>query len=168
MVAGTIVLLATSKVGFDLLLLGHVAAALVGFGAVATSGVQAVRLLSAATGALPGDLRRYFAPGVNWVGRVVYLVPALGFALLATSHFRFGDPFVAAGLGLWATSALVGETVLWPAERRLQVVVAALAEDASPGSAPALARDCRLVGGSAALLVAAFLAATILMVAKPG
>jgi uncharacterized membrane protein len=166
--AGTTVLLATSKVGFDLLLLGHVAAALIGFGAVATSGVQAARLLRSATGALPGDLRRYFVPGVNWAGRVVYLVPALGFALLATSRFRLGDPFVAAGLGLWAASALVGETVMWPAERRLQLAVAALADDAAPAVVPTLLRDCLLVGGSAALLAADFLAATVLMVAKPG
>ena len=59
--------LATDQPGFDLLLVGHVACTLVGFGALATSGIQATRLLRSGPGARAA-LVRYFAPGVNgWV-----------------------------------------------------------------------------------------------------
>ncbi len=155
-----------STVGFDLLLLFHVAAALVGFGALAVSGVQADRLARHGSGALPDDLRRYFSPGVNWAGRVLYLVPVLGAGLVADGRFSVGDPFVAAGLGLWALAAAVAEGVLWPAERRLQRALAA-SPGTRPAAVPGVVRDCRLVAGSSALAVVVFVTATVVMVARP-
>lgn len=161
-------LVAAAGASFDLLLIAHVACALVGFGAVATTGVQAVRLARRA-GTDPGaSLRRYFAPGFNWAGRVLYGVPAFGFALLADSggHLDLGEPWVLAGLGLWALSMLVAEVLIWPAEHRIQV---ALGGPELPGGVPSgLRRDCLLVGVGAAGLVGAFVVATVLMVAKPG
>ena len=69
---------------------------------------------------------RYFRPGVNWVGRVLFLVPVLGVALVAMSGGQWGysDGWVTIGLGVWVAVAFVAEGVLWPAERRLQEVVA--------------------------------------------
>jgi hypothetical protein len=155
----------TSNAGFDLLLIAHVACAIVGFGALVTSGVQAVRLRRADPRSVPTTLRRYFAPGVNWAGRVLYGVPVFGLLLLADSsgRLRAGDPWVIAGLALWGISAVVAEVVLWPAERRIQTVLA------EPGarSAPALARDCHLVASLGGALGLVFVAATVVMVARP-
>ena len=75
---------------------------------------------------LPVAVVRYYRPGVNWVGRVLFLVPVLGVALVAMSGGQWGysDGWVTIGLGVWVVVALVAEGVLWPAERRLQEVVA--------------------------------------------
>jgi hypothetical protein len=156
-------LVAAADAGFDLLIVAHVASALVGFGAVAASGIQATRL-SRAAGDPSAGLRRYFAPGANWAGRVLYLVPAFGFALLADSGGRMdaGDPWVVAGLVLWSVSMVAAEALIWPAERRIQAGVAA------GGGGRALRRDCLVVAAGAGALVVAFVAATVLMVAKPG
>ena len=154
-------LVAAANAGFDLLIVAHVASALVGFGAVAATGLQATRLARAA-GDPGAGLRRYFAPGVNWAGRAVYLVPAFGFALLADSGGRMdaGDPWVVVGIVLWGCSVGAAETLIWPAERRIQAALAAR------GVAPR--RDCLVVGTGAGALAAAFVAATVVMVAKPG
>jgi len=155
-----------SKVGFDLLLMFHVAAALVGFGALAVSGVQAGRLARQREGGLPDDLRRYFDPGVNWAGRILYLVPVLGAALVGDGGFSFGDPFVVVGLALWSLGAAVAEGVLWPAERRLQRAVTDGYPQPTVGESEVL-RDCRRVSRASAFLVALFVAATVVMVARP-
>src|SRR5579862_8991295 len=55
-------LLAADKAGFDLLLIAHVAAALVGFGSLVTSGIQAARLRRAGPSRAGPTLRQYFAP----------------------------------------------------------------------------------------------------------
>jgi uncharacterized membrane protein len=162
--------LGTNKPGFDLLLVGHVACALVGFGALVTSGIQATRLARVGPGGAGETLLRYFAPGVNWVGRALYGVPLFGFALLADSggHGRIGAPCVVAGLCLWTLAALVAEGFVWPAERRIQ---SALLHAGSNGTGERFSgstrRDCRVVGLLGAVLAVIFLVATVLMVARP-
>jgi len=161
---------ASSKPGFDLLLIGHVACTLFGFGALVTSGIQAIRLLRRGL-AGPGDtLRRYFAPGVNWVGRVLYGVPVFGFALLGDSngHLRIGYPWVVAGLVLWSLAALAAEGFLWPAERRIQLALVDAMAVVPPRSLPqSVRRDCRMIGLLGAVLAVIFLTATVLMVGRP-
>lgn len=152
---------------YSLLLVLHVAAAVVGFAAVTVTGAQAVR---AARGpAQPGaeGLRRYFRPGVNWPGRTLYAVPVLGFALTADSRGAYdaGDGFVVAGLLLWLVAAVAAELVLWPAERRIQLVVSERWADESVR--PVLVRDCRRAGAAAALLALVFVAGVVVMVGKP-
>ena len=163
--------LGTDKPGFDLLLVGHVACALFGFGALATSGIQAARLRSGGAGAVGPTLRRYFAPGVNWAGRSVYGVPLFGFALLADSggHLRIQAGWVIAGLALWTLAVLLAEGLLWPAERRIQSALADHPSGDGDGPAPgSIGRDCAVVGLVAAVLTVFFLVATVLMVARPG
>ncbi len=153
-----------SNAGFDLLLIAHVACAIIGFGVLVTSGIQAARLARSGAGAPPA-LRNYFAPGFNWAGRVLYGVPVFGFLLVDDSSERFsiGDPWVVAGIALWCASILAAELALWPAERRIQAV---LASGADPGRG--IARDCRLVGALGGALGLVFVAMTVVMVAKPG
>ena len=163
--------LGTDKPAFDLLLVGHVACALFGFGALATSGVQATRLLRNGPGGAGTTLLRYFAPGVNWAGRALYGVPVFGFALLADSggHSGIADGWVVAGIALWALAVLLAEGFLWPAERRIQSALVGGPPTCVTSPVPAsMRRDCRVVGNLGAVVAVIFVAAAVLMVARPG
>ncbi|MHB8594064.1 MAG: hypothetical protein ACYDB3_06980 [Acidimicrobiales bacterium] len=117
--------LAPTGVGYSILLLLHVASAVIGFGALVVTGVQARRAMRGPSQSGADGLRRYFRPGVNWAGRALYGVPVLGFALIADSGGAYdaGQQFVVAGLVLWLVSAVVAEAVVWPGERRVQLAV---------------------------------------------
>src|ERR1700689_52285 len=108
---------------FDIVLLLHVGCVVVGLVTTATAAATATRLrrLLASPLPLPEPLRRYFRPGVNWAGRTVYGIPVFGFALIAMSQ----GAYVLGGLPIFAALVLMGEGVLWPAEQRLQMALAA-------------------------------------------
>src|SRR5271170_5818429 len=114
---------------FDIVLLLHVGCVVVGLVTTATAAATASRLRRrlASPLPLPETLRRYFRPGVNWAGRTVYGIPVFGFALIAMSQgaYALGEGWVLGGLAVFAALVLVGEGVLWPAEQRLQVALAA-------------------------------------------
>lgn len=124
----------TTSPGYDLVLLAHVLAAVVGLVAlaVAAGSALALRRVLARGGPVPEVLARYYRPGVNWAGRVLFLVPVFGVALLLMSGGQWGlsDTWVSLGLAGWALVALAAEAALWPEERRLQSVVATLAVSA--------------------------------------
>ena len=151
---------------YSTLLMLHVLCALVGFGAVGITGIQATRVLRGPSAPGATGVRRYFRPGVNWTGRALYGVPVFGFCLLAASRgaFRAGDGFVVAGLILWTTAAVVAEVVVWPGERRIQQ---ALERQWTDDGDPRLDRDCRRAAAAAALLGVVFVGATVLMIGKP-
>ena len=164
---------------YDVVLLAHVLSALVGFGAVVVSGGYALALLR--SGPASEAVRRYYRPGVNWAGRILFLVPVLGVALIAMSHGRwsYSDGWIGLGLVLWAFAALVAEMALWPAERQLQVAVSdqVAVADPSPVANPSPAADltadtdlrslCFRVVLLAALLFVLAVVAAVVMVAKP-
>jgi hypothetical protein len=163
-----------SGAAFDVVLLLHVACAVVGIVTVATAAATARRLghLARTAVPLPEPLRRYFRPGVNWAGRTIYGIPVFGFALIAMSRgaYALADGWVWGGLALFVALALVAEGVLWPTERRLQhAVTAAGTPAAGPGDrgpepvAADAARMERAAVGALVLLVVA----TVLMVAQP-
>jgi hypothetical protein len=153
---------------YDVVLLAHVLAALVGLGAVVVAGAYALALRSSGPGSEP--VRRYYRPGVNWAGRVLFLIPVLGVALMAMSggDWTFSDGWITIGLMLWAAVALVAEMALWPAERRLQVAVASpsAVADLRPTTV-GLRGECLRVAGMSAGLSVVLVAATVIMVAKP-
>lgn len=165
--------------GFDVVLLLHVAAAVVALGSVTVSGIQAARLLATARTAAPapgpgaapagpvvaGGLSTYYAPGVNWVGRTLHAVPLLGLALVGLSRgaYGFDDAWIQWGIGLWLLAAAGAEAVLWPAERRIQAGLGTGGEPASP----VLRRSCRTACSASAVLVALLVAAIVVMVAQP-
>jgi hypothetical protein len=155
---------------FDIVLLLHVACVVAGLAAMVTSAATAARLrrLLGAAASLPDAVVRYFRPGVNWVGRSIYGIPVFGFALLAMSRgaYALADGWVAAGLAVFVVVALLGEGVLWPAERRLQVAVG-MVSDAAIGAGPPLGRDAQLVVWSATAAIALLIVGTFLMVAQP-
>lgn len=169
---------------FDLVLLAHVAAAVVTLGTVVASGLAAARVLAAGGRSPSPWVSRYFAPGINWAGRALYAVPLLGLALIGLSRGgdRFSDPWVLAGVSLWTLAAGLAEGVLWPAERRAQVLLAELlpssavaaagaaaggAGAASAGGAAAVATTCRRMCWAAAGIATVLVAAMVVMVARP-
>src|ERR1700722_2694841 len=123
---------------FDIVLLLHVGCVVVGLVTTGTAAATATRLrrLLGSPVPLPDPLRRYFRPGVNWAGRTVYGIPVFGFALLAMSHgaYSLGQGWVLGGLALFGGVALVGEGVLWPAERRLQAALSSTESTSRPES----------------------------------
>lgn len=151
--------------GYEVVVLAHVLSAVIGFGAVGVAG--AYTLILGRRGPTSEAVVRYYRPGVNWAGRVLFVVPVLGFVLIGMSHhtrggYGFSDGWVMVGLVLWAVAALAAEMVLWPTERGLQRLVAAGNwQDAAPRS---LTR--RMMWTSGALLVI-FVASMVVMVAKP-
>jgi uncharacterized membrane protein len=153
--------------GYSVLLILHVGLAVVGFGALAATGFQAARLRRGL--ARPGTeaLRRYFRPGVNWPARALYGVPVLGFALVADSGgaFSVGDGWVLSGLVLWLVATVVAEAVVWPGERRIQLLVTERWDD--PAAGPVLERECRRVTAASGLLATVFVVAMVIMVGKP-
>jgi hypothetical protein len=146
---------------YDIVLLAHVLSALVGFGAVVVAGGFAVILSRSGTGS--EAIRRYYRPGVNWAGRILFLVPVFGVALVAMSHgeWSFSDGWVAAGFGLWAVVAVGAEMALWPAERRLQAAVV----DGAPTES--VRPTCYGVAVMATVAFFALVGASTIMVAKP-
>src|SRR3981189_3221583 len=84
--AGDALLAVSSSRGaaYDVVLLAHILAAVVGFGAVAVAGVNAPLLRR--PGPPSASMLRYYRPGVNWAGRITFLVPVLGVALVGMSH----------------------------------------------------------------------------------
>jgi hypothetical protein len=156
---------------YSILLLLHVACAVIGFGALCLTGFQAHRAGRGPSAPGADGVRRFFRPGINWAARALYGVPVFGFALIAASRGAFSadDGFVVIGLGLWALATLVAEGLVWPGERRLQEVVSASGDDIW-GTAPADARfvrTCRRLALSAGALAVVFVVAVVLMVAQP-
>jgi len=163
-----------SGAAFDIVLLLHVACAVVGLVTVATGATTARRLgrLARTAAPFPEALRRYFRPGVNWAGRTIYGIPVFGFALLGMSHgdYSITDGWVLAGLVLFVALALLAECVLWPAERRLQSALAAAGTPAAPSpSAPsgAVTSDAARMERAASGALVLLLVATVLMIAQP-
>jgi hypothetical protein len=164
---------------FDVVLLLHVAAAVVALGSVAVAGIQAARVLAAGEAGPPAGAAGYYAPGVNWVGRTLHAVPLLGLALVGLSGgaYGFDDAWIEWGLGLWFLAAAGAEAVLWPAERRIQaalvVGVAAVgapdptAPDPVPAGRASVGRDCRTAVLAAGAVAAVLVAATVVMVVQP-
>jgi hypothetical protein len=175
---------------FDIVLLLHVGCVVAGLATVVTSAATAARLrrLLRVGRSLPEAVVRYFRPGVNWGGRLLYGIPIFGFALLAMSHgaYALSDGWVASGLAVLVVVVVLAEGVLWPAERRIQASVSsgsASSSDAASTSesapedgpeagpdargAPTVLRDAQLIVWSAAVALVLLLVGTVLMVAQP-
>jgi uncharacterized membrane protein len=159
---------------FDIVLLLHVACVVVGIVTTATAAATATRLrrLLGSSLPLPGPLRRYFRPGVNWAGRTVYGIPVFGLALIAMSQgaYALGQGWVLGGLAIFAVLAYLGEAVLWPAEQRLQVALSDNDHgDAGGGRVTErpLDHDATVMSRAAVAALVLLLAGTVLMVAQP-
>ena len=168
----------SGRVLFDLMLLAHVAFALVGFSAIALTGLNAQRLrtLGARGGSSPegfdlrdgaqlARVRQFFRPGPNLAARSIYLVGVAGVALLAGSGHpgRLSQPWLLGGAGLWAFCVVTGEAVLWPAERAVQRCLAT----PPSGWLVGIERAARRIVVSALAVDVAYVAAFVLMFTQP-
>jgi hypothetical protein len=156
--------------GYDLLVALHVLSAVVGFGAVAVSGVYAAGARSATTPERDAKLARYFRPGTNWAERALLVTPVLGAIVLVV-----GDRPAAtqlwpwAGLGCWVVATAVATGWCWPAERRIQQWLAAGAANESAAlDIVAFRRACRDVQWGASAISVLFLVAVVVMIGQPG
>jgi uncharacterized membrane protein len=154
---------------FDVVLVLHVGCVVAGLATTVAGTASAARLrtlLRTAT-PLPDTLRRYFRPGVNWAGRSIYGIPIFGFVLLALSQgaYGLGDGWVVGGLALLVGVVLLAEGTLWPAERRLQVSLAAVPGDAAVEESAC--RDATTMMVAALVTLVLLLAGSALMVAQP-
>lgn len=176
-----------SSPGYDALLVAHVAAGLVGFGAVAIGGLEARKARQSPDPAGNEGCRRFFKPGIDWPARLIFLVPVLGLWLLfggeaADEHAAW--PW--AGLVVWVLAVGVASGMGWPAERRAQAALAGLAADrgvggvesadpvggypvGSPGGGKLaeFREACRVMERASGLVNVCFVAAVILMIVQP-
>lgn len=163
--------------GYDAVVIAHVLAAVVGFGALGATGAYAAALRRDPTAA-GASLRRYFRPGRNWAARAILLVPVLGATLLVLGHGRdVGRVFPWIGLGLWTVAVSVASAVLWPAERAVQRLLAAATVAVPAGAAAGgegdgadldeLVAACARCERAAALTSVLFVVALVVMVAQP-
>ncbi len=156
--------------GYDALLAAHVLSAVVGFGAVAASGVYAARGRRTHDPLRERSLLRYFRPGTNWAARCLLLTPIIGGILLwAGDRSAASEAWPWVGLGLWTLAAAIAGSWCWPAERKIQEWLAAVG-DQGERTPPELARfrkSCLTVERSASAMSLCFLAAVVVMIAQP-
>ena len=154
---------------YDVLLAAHVLSAVVGFGAVAASGVYAARGRRTPDPLRERSLLRYFRPGTNWAARCLLLTPILGGTLLwAGDRSAASEAWPWIGLGFWTLAAAIAGSWCWPAERKIQEWLAAVGDQERP--LPELARfrnSCLTVERSASAMSLCFLAAVVVMIGQP-
>jgi hypothetical protein len=175
---------APTGAAFDVVLMAHVAFALIGLGSLFLTGLQAWRARTGPGSSAAESVARYFRPGVNWPGRSLYAVVVLGVLLVFMSQkaYGFDDPFVQIGFVLWIGSVAVAELSVWPGERRLQTLVSgssnwigaragagsgSVSGSGSGDSAPELRSLALRVSLSAWLVCVALVVAVVVMVQKP-
>ena len=171
---------------FDIVLIFHVGCLLIGLASLLVTGIQAWRARGGSDAPGAPSVARYFRPGINWPGRVLYLLLVFGFVLVGMSGgvYGFGDPFVQVGLVLWIVAVSTAEMVVWPGERSLQAIISGhVVRDAASRGAGEPAADqespqrwapngeARDVATRVALFAwavcAVLVAATVVMVQKP-
>jgi hypothetical protein len=144
---------------YDALVALHVVSAVVGFGAVALSGVYGATARHAGRRDAQEEIARYFrSPGrAEWL---VLAVPFLGAAALGArpEGADFGAVWVVSGAVLWLAAAALLLGVVRPAERRIRA--------AAGRAGPTAAAGRRLMWAAAASDVL-FVAALVLMVGQP-
>lgn len=157
---------------YDVLLLLHIAAGLVGFGAIAVAGLRARAGRRSPDPGGDSSLRRFFAPGSDWPARAIFLVPLLGLALLLGGDW----PDVSAawpwiGLIIWIGAAGIATGGCWPAERSAQEALAHLEgagdDEARSAWTTTFRASCRRMERSVGCISLCFLAAVAVMVVQP-
>jgi hypothetical protein len=150
-----------SAVLYDVLVALHVISAVVGFGAVALSGIYGSTARQADKPEAREEIARYFrSPGrAEWL---VLPVPFLGAAALGArpEGADFGAVWVVTALVLWVAAATVLLGIVRPAERRIRAAAAS-------GQASRTAAAGRALLWASVASDVLFVAALVLMVGQP-
>lgn len=110
---------------YDVVMAFHVLAAVVGFGALASTGAYAAALRRQSDPFASPAVLRYFTPGRNRAARVILVVPLLGGLMLGLGGGRdVGAPWPWIGLAIWTAATGLASAVIWPAEREIQELLA--------------------------------------------
>ncbi len=147
---------------YDVVEVLHVVSAVVAFGSLAATGRYASALRQRADPMSDDSARRYFKPGRNWAEWALFLVPVFGGTLVGLGGASIADhawPWIGLGIWLAATGAATGG--VFPAERRIQVHLAARTDVAAIRVA---ARRCE---GWSAVTSVLFVVALVIMVWQP-
>ena len=164
---GQIMMSATTSAAFDVMLIVHVLLAIIAVVVVGAAYVAAASLGGVRAGdAWPEGPKRFFTPGPDIAGRMVYGVPLTGLVLVGLSggEFSVTDPFIQAGFGCSIIAIVMGEWLVFPATTRLGSLLADAA--VVPTEASWRADLGRLRWGVDAMVLV-LLVAAVLMVAKP-
>lgn len=156
---------------YDLLLVAHVVAAVVGFGAIAVAGIAASSARRCDDPATDASVRRFFTQGRDWPARVVFLVPVLGLALLfGGDHAAEGAAWPWIGLGLWVAAAGIASGVCWPAEHAAQAALAELVgarADAAGSLVAGFRASCHRMELATGAISVCFVTALAVMILQP-
>ena len=154
---------------YQIVLLLHIATAIVGFGGVVTHGAYNARAFRAPAGAAR-ELLAATQSATNVAHYAIYAVLPLGMVLIAVSDdaFGWGDPWVSASFMVWFLLVGAAHGAVRPAVRALAERAASLDPDAAlQDDTEAVAASRKLMIGEAAtqllLVIALFL-----MIWKPG
>lgn len=157
---------------YDIGVVAHVVAGVVGFGAIAVGGYEASRAQRLVNPVEDPRARRFFRGGIDWPGRLIFLVPLIGLALLFSgdrSDLHRAWPWI--GLTFWLASAGLATALCWPAERRAQRLLASAAEaedeTAALGAVASFRKACRDMETAAGMISICFLAAVAVMIIQP-
>ncbi|MGH9297733.1 MAG: hypothetical protein ACRDZP_07140 [Acidimicrobiales bacterium] len=111
---------------YDVLLVAHLVTAVVGFGAIGVAGLSAWSGRRSASPVGEERLLRYFREGPDVAGRLIFLVPVLGLAMLfGGDRHEISSLWPWAGLAAFLVAAGLATAIAWPAERRAQKALAA-------------------------------------------
>lgn len=147
-------------IAYQVVLVAHVLAAVLATASIFVTGGYA-RLARLGQGS--EAVRRYFRPGPNLAARLLWAVPVLGLAVAGLGPTAdLGQPWLWASSGLWALAGALATGVLWPAEARIQALVAGAPET------PTLERASRRAARAAAAIDVAMVGAFVLMIGRPG
>lgn len=152
--------------------IAHVVTAVLGFGAVGMTGIQSL-VARRTPGA--GSAARYFRPGPNWISLLLLLTPVFGGLIEVVNGYPDLHrlwPWLA--LAIWILAGAVGFAVHWPAERRIQRLLPAVAGAGATVSGDSRADDptgfngaCQAAAVSSLFMLGAFAAALVVMVVQP-
>ena len=150
---------------FDALVVAHVACAVVGFGAVAISGVYGGSTRHTERPGTIEEAGRYFRSRARaeWL---VLAVPFLGLAALAARRgpSELDQAWVVAAAGVWLLAAATLLCVVRPAERQLRTLLAGSEHRGAPGGIKVAGRQLMLAAAASDVL---FVVALALMVNRP-
>jgi hypothetical protein len=162
---------ARTDAAYAALLTLHVVSAVVGFGAVAISGVYGASARHPDREEAREETRRYFRSSgkAEWL---VLVVPFLGAGALSVrpGGADFGDTWVVTAALVWLAAAVLLLGVVRPAERRIRVALEVLpvAAAASDRQGAETARAASRLMWAALACDGLFLVALVLMVYRPG
>ncbi len=105
---------------YGIFVIFHVLSAVIGFGALITSGSYSYSLKKTKDPLSSESLSKYFNGATNYAGHTIFLVPVFGVILLYLHHWHeLTHPYPWVGIGCWVVGVSVAIGVIFPREKSL-------------------------------------------------